>query len=72
MTYERIDVSMVYTHLTWSLWFFIYLMACIYGFYAIWSDLREKGANKENWIMFGLVLAWLVLAITVYKITESV
>jgi len=71
MTYERIDVSMAYTHLTWALWFFIYLMACIYGFYAIWADLREKGANKEDWIMVGLVLTWIALAFMVYYVTEQ-
>lgn len=68
----RIDVSMVYSHLTWSLWFLIYLIACLYGIYSIWTDLREVGGGKENWIMFGLVLLWLVLAFTLYKITESV
>jgi hypothetical protein len=69
---ERIDVSSTYVHLTWSLWFFIYLMACLYGLYTIWTDLREDGGQKESWIMFGLVLTWLVLAVTIYKITESV
>jgi hypothetical protein len=68
----RIDISYLYVHLTWSLWFFIYLMVSMYGIYAIWTDLREDGGPKENWIMFGLVLTWIVLALTVYKITESV
>ena len=69
---NRIDVSSIYVHLTWSLWFFIYLMACLYGIYTIWTDLQEAGGQKENWIMFGLVLTWLVLAVIVYQITESV
>jgi hypothetical protein len=69
---ERVDVSYMYVHLTWSLWFFIYLMVSMYGLYAIWTDLREDGGQKENCIMFGLVLTWIVLALTVYKITESV
>ena len=68
---NRIDVSSIYVHLTWSLWFFIYLMACLYGIYTIWTDLQEAGGEKENWIMFGLVLTWLVLAIIVYQITEG-
>ena len=69
---ERIDVSSTYVHLTWSLWFVIYLMACLYGLYTIWADLREDGGQKESWILFGLVLAWLVVAFIVYRITESV
>ena len=69
---ERVDVSYMYVHLTWSLWFFIYLMACLYGLYTIWADLQEDGGQKESWIMFGLVLTWLVMAVTIYKITESV
>lgn len=68
---NRIDVSSIYVHLTWSLWFFIYLMACLYGIYTIWTDLQEAGVEKENWIMFGLVLTWLVLAVIVYQITEG-
>lgn len=68
---NRIDVSSIYVHLTWSLWFFIYLTACLYGIYTIWTDLREVGGQKENWIMFGLVLTWLVLAVIVYRITEG-
>ena len=69
---ERVDVSYMYVHLTWSLWFFIYLMVSMYGLYAIWTDLREDGGQKESWIMFGLVLTWIVLALTIYQITESV
>ena len=69
---NRIDVSSIYVHLIWSLWFFIYLMACLYGIYTIWTDLQEAGGQKENWIMFGLVLLWIVLAVIVYQITESV
>lgn len=69
---ERIDVSSVYVHLTWSLWFFIYLMACLYGLYTIWTDLREDGGQRESWIMFGLVLTWFVVAFAVYSITEGV
>ena len=72
MTYERIDVSMVYTHIIWYFVFTIYLNTVLFGIYAIWADLREKGADKESWIMAGLVLAWLVLVVTVYIITESV
>ena len=69
---NRIDVSSIYVHLTWSLWFFIYLMACLYGIYTIWTDLREDGGQRESWIMFGLVLTWFVVAFAVYSITEGV
>jgi hypothetical protein len=68
----RIDISYLYVHLTWSLWFFIYLITAIYGIYMIWTDLRDNGGPKEDWIMFGLVLTWIVLALTIYQITESV
>lgn len=71
MIYERIDVSSTYVHLTWSLWFFIYLMVSMYGLYAIWADLREQGADKESWITFFLFLSWVVLAVIVYKVTEG-
>jgi len=47
-------------------------MACLYGLYTIWADLQEDGGQKENWILFGLVLAWLVVAFAVYSITEGV
>ena len=69
---ERIDVSSVYVHLTWSLWFFIYLMACLYGLYAIWADLQEDGGQRKSWILFGLVLTWFVVAFAVYSITEGI
>jgi len=36
------------------------------------ADLQEDGGQKENWILFGLVLTWLVVAFIVYRITESV
>lgn len=68
----RIDVSSVYVHLVWAHFFLIYLIMSCMGLYAIWTDLQEAGGEKENWIMFGLVLLWLVLAFTLYKITESV
>lgn len=68
---ERIDVSSTYVHLTWSLWFLIYIMACLYGFYTIWTDLREDGGRKESWIMAGLVVAWLIVAVIVYQVTEA-
>lgn len=72
MTYERIDVSSVYSHLIWAHFFLIYLIMCCMGLYAIWTDLQKAGGGKEDWIMFGLVLLWLVLAVIIYQITESV
>jgi hypothetical protein len=68
----RIDVSMVYTHLMWGFVMTIYLNTVLFGLYSIWTDLREDGGQKESWIMFGLVLTWIVLALTIYQITESV
>ena len=68
----RIDVSMIYTHLIWTHFFIIYLIMACMGIYTIWTDLQEAGGGKENWIMFGLVLLWIVLAVIVYQITESV
>ena len=72
MVYERIDVSMVYVHLIWSYMFCIYVIMASLGIYSIWTDLQEAGGGKENWIMFGLVLLWMVVAVIFYKITESV
>lgn len=68
--YERIDVSMVYVHLTWSLWFFVYIMTCIYGIYTIWTDLKSSGAGKEDFIMALLVSIWLALSYGLWKATE--
>ena len=68
----RIDVSGVYTHLVWAHFFLIYLIMSCMGLYAIWTDLQEAGGQKENWILFGLVLTWLVVAFAVYSITEGV
>jgi hypothetical protein len=68
---NRIDVSYMYVHLTWSLWFFIYLMACLYGLYTIWADLKGYRGRKEDWIMVGLVLTWIALAFMVYYVTEQ-
>ena len=68
----RIDVSMVYVHLIWSYMFCIYVIMASLGIYSIWTDLQEVGGEKENWIMFGLVLVWIALAYTLYTITESV
>lgn len=68
----RIDVSGVYTHLVWAHFFLIYLIMSCMGLYAIWTDLQEAGGKKEDWIMFGLVLLWLIMAVIIYQITESV
>ena len=67
----RIDVSSVYVHLTWSLWFFIYAITSIYGFYIIWTDLKSSGAGKEDFIMALLVSIWLALSYGLWKATES-
>ena len=49
MTYERIDVSMVYVHLIWSYMFCIYIIMASMGLYAIWTDLKGKrGQNEKN------------------------
>ena len=71
MTYERIDVSMVYTHVIWYFVFTIYLNTVLFALYAIWTDLRGYRGRKEDWMMVGLVLTWIALAFIVYYVTES-
>jgi len=66
----RVDVSMVYSHLTWSLWFFIYMITCLYGVYSIWTDLKGFKGAKENFIMALLVSLWCGLAYGLWTATE--
>ena len=69
MTYERIDVSMVYTHVIWYFVFTIYLNTILFGFYIIWTDLKSYG--REDFIMALLVSLWCALAYGLWKMTES-
>ena len=66
----RIDVSIVYSHLTWSLWFLVYLVTSVYGIYSIWTDLKGYGAAKEDFIMVLLVSLWVALAYGLWAVTE--
>ena len=70
MHYERIDVSMVYDHLVWSLVMTIYVLVSIYAISSIWTDLKGEGANKHMWATFGLFLFWCVLCFMFYDMTE--
>lgn len=69
MTYERIDVSMVYTHVIWYFVFTIYLNTILFGLYTIWTDL--KGVGREDFIMALLVSLWCALAYGLWKMTEG-
>lgn len=65
----RIDVSYMYVHLTWSLWFFIYAITSIYGFYIIWTDLKNV-AGREDFVMALLISLWIVFAYGLWAATE--
>lgn len=69
MTYERIDVSMVYTHVIWYFVFTIYLNTIMFGLYSIWTDLKS-GDGREDFIMALLVSLWCALAYGLWKMTE--
>lgn len=69
MIYERIDVSMVYTHVVWYFVFTIYLNAIMFGLYAIWTDLKS-GEGREEFILALFVFAWLAIAYALWKVTE--
>jgi len=70
MTYERIDVSMVYTHVIWYFVFTIYLNTILFGFYIIWTDLKGK-VGREDFIMALLVSLWCALSYGLWKVTEN-
>jgi len=67
---ERIDVSMVYTHVIWYFVFTIYLNTILFGFYIIWTDLKS-GEGREEFIMALLVSIWLSLSYGLWKVTEN-
>ena len=71
MTYERIDVSMVYTHVIWYFVFTIYLNTVLFGIYAIWADLKS-GEGREEFIMALLVSSWFALAYGLHKAIDSI
>ena len=66
---ERIDVSMVYTHVIWYFVFTIYLNTIMFGFYIIWTDLKS-GEGREEFIMALLVSIMMGLAYGLYTATE--
>lgn len=71
MTYERIDVSVVYEHLIWGFVFTIYINTVLFGIYAIWADLKG-GVGREEFIMALLVSLWFALAYGLHKAIDSI
>ncbi len=67
---NRIDVSMVYTHVIWYFVFTIYLNTVIFALYSIWTDLKGFRAAKEDFIMALLVSLWCGLAYGLWTATE--
>ena len=67
---NRIDVSMVYTHIIWYFVFTIYLNTVLFAFYSIWTDLKGFKGAKEDFIMALLVSLWVALAYGLWTATE--
>jgi hypothetical protein len=67
---ERVDVSMVYTHVIWYFVFTIYLNTILFAVYSIWTDLKSSGAGREDFIMALLVSLWCGLAYGLWTATE--
>ena len=67
---NRIDVSMVYTHVIWYFVFTIYLNTVLFGLYSIWTDLKGFKGAKEDFIMALLVSLWCGLAYGLLTATE--
>jgi hypothetical protein len=68
---NRIDVSMVYTHVIWYFVFTIYLNTVLFGVYSIWTDLKGFKGAKEDFIMALLVSLWVALAYGLWEVTEN-
>ena len=68
---NRIDVSMVYTHVIWYFVFTIYLNTVLFGIYSIWTDLKGFKGAKEDFIMALLVSLWVALAYGLWEVTEN-
>jgi hypothetical protein len=68
---NRIDVSMVYTHVIWYFVFTIYLNTVLFGVYSIWTDLKGFKGAKEDFIMALLVSLWAALAYGLWEVTEN-
>ena len=68
---NRIDVSMVYTHVIWYFVFTIYLNTVLFGLYSIWTDLKGFKGAKEDFIMALLVSLWVALAYGLWEVTEN-
>jgi len=67
---NRIDVSMVYTHVIWYFVFTIYLNTVLFAVYSIWTDLKGYRGAKEDFIMALLVSLWCSLAYGLWTATE--
>jgi hypothetical protein len=68
---NRIDVSMVYTHVIWYFVFTIYLNTVLFGIYSIWTALKGFKGAKEDFIMALLVSLWVALAYGLWEVTEN-
>jgi hypothetical protein len=68
---ERIDVSMIYTHLIWGFVMTIYLNTVLFGLYSIWTDLKGLRGAKEDFIMALLVSLLFALSYGLWKATEN-
>jgi hypothetical protein len=67
---ERVDVSMVYTHVIWYFVFTIYLNTILFAVYSIWTNLKSSGVGREDFIMALLVSLWCGLAYGLWTATE--
>ena len=67
---NRVDVSMVYTHVIWYFVFTIYLYTVLFALYSIWTDLKGFTGAKEDFIMVLLVSLWCGLAYGLWTATE--
>jgi len=67
---ERVDISMVYTHVIWYFVFTIYLNTILFAVYSIWTDLKSSGVGREDFIMALLVSLWCGLAYGLWTATE--
>jgi hypothetical protein len=66
---ERVDISMVYTHVIWYFVFTIYLNTILFAVYSIWTDLKSE-VGREDFIMALLVSLWCGLAYGLWTATE--
>ena len=64
----RIDISYLYVHLVWSLWFFIYLITSVYGLYIIWTDLKSD-RGRDEFVMMLVFCIWAAIFYALWEVT---